>query len=218
VHGRLLDLDLDDLGRVLDHLADVGLESAADLSVNALEQVAAHAGHTPLPRVGDAGSLKIHTSTIMTRPIPFFFSSLVYGKTTVGLDEAARTMREQQRKEEDEEVVRVPKDLKVLSADVLHRGRVHDEHDDDEQVACRARHGSKRDRVGRGCGREVGRNQRGRVGVADGVKVEVVRADVQQREEQDGPRDRLVERNVFVEWDLEKNEYFLPRKARVQSG
>jgi len=209
VHGRLLDLDLDDLGRVLDHLADVGLESAADLSVNALEQVAAHAGHTPLPRVGDAGSLKntyIHDYDSPDSFFLFFFSSLVYGKTTVGLDEAARTMREQQRKEEDEEVVRVPKDLKVLSADVLHRGRVHDEHDDDEQVACRARHGSKRDRVGRGCGREVGRNQRGRVGVADGVKVEVVRADVQQREEQDGPRDRLVERNVFVEWDLEKKK------------
>ena len=101
--------------------------------------------------------------------------------------------------EDDEEVVRVPEPLEVGTAALLDREPDHDTESGGHDPARRTR---TSDEVGGDKGKDLLAG-RLRVGVNHGKLSEVdhVGDDVDDREDDDGPGDSLVERDVLVEGD-----------------
>lgn len=120
-------------------------------------------------------------------------------RRTVRLDHAEHAVQLPVDEEDDEEVVRVPEAVEVGTAALLHREPDHDTERGPHDPASRT-----------GTGREVGHEEgddtltgRLRVRVDHGKVGEVdhVCSGVDGREEDDGPGDGFVERDVLVKRD-----------------
>lgn len=165
----LLDLNLADVAGMLNDLGNVGLVSATNFTSDALAEVGKSTVHPVLPEHTDA----------------------VAKGRKVGLDHAEGAVNGPEDEEDDEQVVGVPEALKVRTPRLLRSCECdrHQSHEHDISTPARA-------------SREVGQDEAHESEVvtsSESGKVVPMRNGVDPGEEDDGPRDQLVESDVLVE-------------------
>lgn len=164
----LLDLDLDDLGGVEDDSRDDRLLLGTPFTGETFQQVNKAAGNPVLPETGD----------------------ILAVRGAVGSEKAESTMEGKEEEEDQEEVMPVPKGLKLLHADRGKGSGDHDDEDDEHNVTGPTWSGDEHQVpevvLFRGC-------------LGEQVKVAVMGKGVKEGEEDDTPGDGFVEGHGLVE-------------------
>ena len=196
----LLDLELHHHRRVLDDLVNIRPVTRADFPKDTLEDPNDTADEPVTLRAFRIVSSHVHIAQERVQTHPEDTNRVVRAvRRPVRLDHAEHTVELPVDEEHDEEVVRVPEPLEVCTAALLNGEPDHDTEGGGHDPAGRA---GASDEVG-GDEREQLLACRLRVGVDERELSEVnhVRDDVNDGENDDGPGDGLVERDVLVEGD-----------------
>ena len=177
-HAGLGELDLDRVVGVADHFGDLGRPPRVDLAVDALDEVDAAAPELPAPAfVTDAMLPEIVAGERRERR---------FGVS----DEAAGRVRVEPEEEGDEEVVRVPERFEGLLADLCVGGGVHQQHAKEHDMPGDPADLGVVDLHG-GFGSELG--------ALDVEEVDIMRADVDDGEDEDRVGHLAMEPDIFIQ-------------------